>query len=250
MKQFHDHSKKGIIPMVCAKDLVKNYDNGEMVTKVLHGINICVAPGEFVAVMGPSGSGKSTLLYQLGLIDNPTSGIIQIDGRNVTDLSSREKSEIRLNELGFVFQDYALIPELTAMENVLVPLLMKGYERKQATDMAVEHLNLMGLGQRLKNLPSQLSGGEQQRVSVARAVAHDPKILFADEPTASLDSEMGGQVMDVLMHLHEKENQTIVLVTHEPEFGKMAERTILIRDGNILDDGKNGNNHNLINKNL
>jgi putative ABC transport system ATP-binding protein len=190
------------------------------------------------------------LLYQLGLIDNPTSGVVKIEGRNVSDLSDAEKQVIRLHELGFVFQDYALIPELTALENVMVSLLMQGHKREKAMALAAEHLDLMGLSERYNNLPSQLSGGEQQRVSVARAVAHDPKILFADEPTASLDTEMGMQVMDVLIKLHKKEGQTIVMVTHELEYGKLAERIVLLRDGHILDDGHNGNNHELVKQHL
>jgi len=192
-------------------------------------------------VTGPSGSGKSTLLYQLGLIDNPTSGEVKINGKNVSDLSPRNKQEYRLNQLGFVFQDYALVPELTALENVMVPLIMKGYSKAKSIQLATEHLVLMGLKDRLRNLPSQLSGGEQQRVSVARAVAHDPMILFADEPTASLDSTMSKQVMDVLVHLNKKEGQTIVLVTHELEYAEMADRVVLLKDGVILNDG-NGKN--------
>lgn len=223
--------------IICTNNLVKNYVSGSIITKVLHGINFHVKKGEFVAVTGPSGSGKSTLLYQLGLVDNPTSGEVKIEGRNVSDLTDQEKQEFRLNELGFVFQDYALVPELTALENVMIPLIMKGYSRTKSKAVATEHLHLMGLKERLNNLPSQLAGGEQQRVSIARAVAHDPKILFADEPTASLDSSNSHQVMEVLIHLNKKENQTIILVTHEPEYAQMADRIVVLKDGVILDDG-------------
>lgn len=212
------------------KKLVKNYESGEVITKVLHGIDLQVKQGEFVAIMGPSGSGKSTLLYQMGLIDYPTEGRVLIAGRDVTDLDHSEKQQIRLLELGFVFQDYALIPELTAAENVMIPQIMMGKSREDALAKAQMFLTRMGLGDRLNNLPSQLSGGEQQRVSVARAVAHDPKILFADEPTASLDSVMSEQVMDVLADLH-KAGQTIVMVTHEDVYGRLAERIIHIKDG-------------------
>jgi len=227
--------------VICTHNLVKDYVNGPIITHVLHGVNFCVDKGELVAVTGPSGSGKSTLLYQLGLIDNPTGGEVKINGKNVSDLNDREKQEYRLNQLGFVFQDYALVPELTALENVMVPMIMKGYSKAKAVSLASEHLTLMGLKDRFRNLPSQLSGGEQQRVSVARAVAHDPMILFADEPTASLDSTMSNQVMEVLLHLNKKEGQTIVLVTHELEYAKLADRIVVLKDGLILDDG-NGKN--------
>lgn len=230
--------------VICTHNLIKNYVNGPIVTKVLHGVNFCVNKGELVAVTGPSGSGKSTLLYQLGLIDNPTGGEVKINGKNVSDLSDRDKQEYRLNQLGFVFQDYALVPELSALENVMVPLIMKGYSKEKSVKLATEHLILMGLQDRLRNLPSQLSGGEQQRVSVARAVAHDPMILFADEPTASLDSVMSNQVMEVLVRLNKEEGQTMVLVTHEAEYAKMADRVVFLKDGIILDDG-NGKKHQL-----
>lgn len=219
------------------RQLVKNYVSGEVVTKVLYGIDLKVKEGDFIAVMGKSGSGKSTLLYQMGLIDDPTSGQVFLEGREVSNLDHVEKQNIRLHELGFVFQDYALIPELTAVENVMVPLIMMGYANSDAYDAASKYLTKMGLGERLRNLPGQLSGGEQQRVSVARAVAHEPKILFADEPTASLDSVMSMQVMDVLLDLH-KAGQTIIMVTHEDIYGNMADRIVHIRDGVIDSDRK------------
>lgn len=218
--------------ILSTENLFKNYINGPLVSKVLKGVDFSVKKGEFLAIMGPSGSGKSTLLYQLGLIDNATSGKIILDGQSVADLTDEEKQGIRLNSLGFVFQDYALIPELTAAENVMISLLMKGYSKQKAYDISVQYLEMMGLKDRLRNLPSQLSGGEQQRVSVARAVAHKPKILFADEPTASLDSTMSVQVMNVFKELH-KNGQTIVMVTHEPEYGRMTERIVYLRDGKI-----------------
>ncbi|MBD3328793.1 ATP-binding cassette domain-containing protein [Candidatus Peregrinibacteria bacterium] len=222
--------------VVETKNLVKNYDNGEVITKVLHGIDFSVDEGEFVAIMGPSGSGKSTLMYQMGLIDEPTSGEIFIEGKDVVNIDVHERQQIRLKELGFVFQDYALIPELTAAENVMVPLIMMGYSKEKAHDIAQKFLEKVGLGHRLNNTPSQLSGGEQQRVSVARAVANEPTILMADEPTASLDTNMSEQVMDVLKDLN-KAGQTIIMVTHEDIYGKMAQRVVRLRDGNIEDYG-------------
>lgn len=218
--------------MIKTENLIKNYYNGAIETKVLHGIDLHITKGEFVAIMGPSGSGKSTLLYQLGLIDNPTRGKIFIEGEEVSSMSQKEKDRFRLFELGFVFQDYALIPELTALENVMILLLMKGISRKKAAEMATKYITMVGMGHRINNLPSQLSGGEQQRISVARAVAHEPKILFADEPTASLDSKMSEQVMNVFLELN-KEGQTIVMVTHEPEYGKLAQRIVKVKDGKL-----------------
>jgi len=223
--------------IVESKKLVKNYESGEVVTKVLHGVDFKVKEGEFVAVMGPSGSGKSTLMYQLGLIDNPTDGEIFIEGRDMVNIPQYERDDIRLNELGFVFQDYALVPELTAAENVMVPLLMAGYTSRKAYERAVDYLGRVGLGERVNNLPSQLSGGEQQRVSVVRAVSNDPKILFADEPTASLDSEMSKGVLSLLHDLNKK-GQTIIMVTHEEEYGNLAERIVFLRDGVIESDRK------------
>jgi putative ABC transport system ATP-binding protein len=217
-------------------NLVKSYFNGPLETKALRGVSMEVKQGEFVAIMGPSGSGKSTLLYQLGLIDYATSGKIAIEGQDISHFHHEQRARFRLYELGFVFQDYALIPELTAAENIMVPLMMKGKSKKDAENIAVEILNKFGLSSRTHNLPSQLSGGEQQRVSVARAIAHNPKILFADEPTANLDSEKSRELIDLLLDLN-KAGQTIIMVTHEQEYGKMAERIIHLHDGLIVDHG-------------
>ncbi len=213
-------------------NLAKTYVSGNVETKALRGVSIQVKPGEFVAVMGPSGSGKSTLLYQLGLIDYPTSGKIYIEGRDISHFTQMDRDRFRLYEFGFVFQDYALIPELSAEENIMVPLMMQGKSKKDAEKMALEILDKFGLSHRIRNLPSQLSGGEQQRVSVGRAIAHKPKILFADEPTANLDSEMSHELLDLFLELN-KAGQTIVMVTHEKEYGLMAERIIHLRDGMI-----------------
>ncbi len=210
--------------------MVKSYFNGDLETKALRGIDIEVKKGEFVAIMGPSGSGKSTLLYQLGLIDRPTSGKIFIEEEDVGSFHQKDRDRFRLYEFGFVFQDYALIPELGAAENIMMPLMMKGSSKKDAEKIAMEILERFGLSNRFRNLPSQLSGGEQQRVSVARAIAHKPKILFADEPTANLDSEKSTQLVDLLLELN-KEGQTIVMVTHELEYGKLAQRIIHVKDG-------------------
>lgn len=221
--------------IIDAKNIIKSFPSGDSELVVLKGISFAVAKGEFVAITGRSGSGKSTLMYQLGLLDHPTSGDITIDGEDVTNLPHEDRTTLRLKELGYVFQDYALIPELSAMENVLVPLLMQGLSRANAEAKAEASLKRIGLGHRLNNLPNQLSGGEQQRVSIARAIAHSPKIIFADEPTANLDSETSQVVLDNFLELH-KEGQTIIMVTHEPEYASMTDRIITLSDGQIVSD--------------
>ncbi len=207
---------------------------------VLRGIDLHVEKGEFVAVTGRSGSGKSTLLYQLGLLDFPNEGSILIDGLETSELTNEERTSMRLIELGYVFQDYALLPSLSALENVLVPLLMLGLNKKEAHKKAVRALDKVLLSKRLENLPSQLSGGEQQRVSIARAISFEPKILFADEPTANLDTETSKMVLDTFIELNES-GQTIIMVTHEKEYALLTDRILTLSDGVIssTEKGKN-----------
>jgi len=224
--------------MIKVKNLTKSFKDGEVETKVLKGIDLEVESGEFIAIMGRSGAGKSTLLYQMSLLDEPTSGDIFIDGVNIIDLSVESKTSFRLLKLGYVFQDYALLPEMTSIENVALPLLMQNITEKDAYAKAEESLISVGLGNRLNNLPSKLSGGEQQRVSIARAIAHNPKILFADEPTANLDNESSRIVMDIFKKLHES-GQTIIMVTHEQEFSRYAQKVVTIDDGRIVNISKN-----------
>ncbi|MEZ4114353.1 MAG: ABC transporter ATP-binding protein [Candidatus Paceibacterota bacterium] len=200
--------------MIQVKNLTKKYTNGKIETHVLKGIDLEVKTGEFLAIMGKSGAGKSTLMYQMSILDEPTSGSILIDGVDILSLNIKEKTEFRLNRLGYVFQDYALVPELTSLENIMIPLLMRGLSTEKAKERAHKALESVGLINKDANMPSQLSGGEQQRVSIARAVAQDPIILFADEPTANLDSASSSNIVDVLMDLNKK-GQTIVMVTHE-----------------------------------
>lgn len=219
--------------MITVRNLVKTFQEGEVVTHVLKGVDLTIETGEFVAIMGRSGAGKSTLLYQVSLLDHPSSGAVVIDDVEVTALSTTERTQYRLNNLGYVFQDYALIPELTAKENVALPLLMQGMSKDKAYKKAVGVLASIGLADRANNLPSKLSGGQQQRVSIARAVAHEPKILFADEPTANLDSESGQMVMNLFQELHKK-GQTIVMVTHEEEYGNLADRIVRLSDGQVV----------------
>ncbi|CAN5140651.1 ATP-binding cassette domain-containing protein [soil metagenome] len=224
--------------MIEAKHLFKKFESGESTLLALNDVSFKIEAGEFVAITGRSGSGKSTLMYQLGLLDKPSEGTIIIDGEDVTNLEDIDRTSIRLNSLGYVFQDYALLPELTALENVLIPLLMQGLDHDHAIVKALASLERIGLKDRTNHLPAQLSGGQQQRVSIARAIAHEPKIIFADEPTANLDSESSKLVLENFLALN-KEGQTILMVTHEPEYALMADRTITLSDGQISSDSKN-----------
>lgn len=219
--------------MIEVKNLVKSFKDGPIETRVLKGIDFNVNHGEFIAIMGRSGAGKSTLLYQISLLDEPTSGEILINRKETHLMSEREKMLFRLSEFGYVFQDYALLPELTAIENVALPLLMQGISGGDAEEKARVALVKVGIGERLNNLPSQLSGGEQQRVSISRAIAHKPNILFADEPTANLDRESSARVIDIFKELH-KAGQTIIMVTHEDEYASFADRIVTLDDGKII----------------
>lgn len=228
------HTREVKEMIIDIRDVTKSFTDGDTVTQVLKGINLTVEKGEFVAIMGRSGAGKSTLLYQMSLLDTPTTGSIRLDGKVVDDFSNAEKTKFRLRELGYVFQDYSLLPELTALENIMVPLLMQGVSMKAAKTRAEQALTSVNLAHRKDNLPPELSGGEQQRVSIARAITHRPKIVFADEPTANLDTFSSRLVMDIFRKLNKEEGLTIVMVTHEEDFGKLADRIIRLSDGQII----------------
>ena len=216
--------------MISVHDIRKTYGHGPTATPALKGVSLEVAEGDFVAIMGRSGSGKSTLLHILGLLDKPTGGHFTLDGQDVLRLSEGEKANFRLAELGYVFQEYSLIPEMTVLENVYVPAVClgieNGYKRR-----AAELLETVGLGDRLKHYPNEISGGEQQRVSIARALINRPKILFADEPTASLDMKSAEVVLELFKKVNRETSQTIVMVTHEPEDERHVDRVIWLRDG-------------------
>jgi putative ABC transport system ATP-binding protein len=224
--------------MIKVKNLTKKYKSGDGFLTVLKGISFDVPKGQFVSITGKSGSGKSTLLYQMGLLDYPNEGEISIDNTDVINLNTESRTHFRLNRLGYVFQDYALIPELTALENVLLPLLMIGMDKSEAINKAELALGKLELLERKNNLPSALSGGQQQRVSIARAIAHEPDIIFADEPTANLDSETSVSVLKAFLDLH-SHGQTIVMVTHEEDYAKLTDRIITLADGNIIKDQSN-----------
>jgi len=215
-----------------ATNIHRKFGKGDLEVHILKGIDMTVRQGEFVAIMGKSGAGKSTLMYQLSLLDEPTDGEILIDETDIVGMSEKQRTEFRLNTLGYVFQDYALVPDLSARENVMMPLLMKGMAWDNAAKTADHSLDDVGLVGKYGNLPAELSGGEQQRVAIARAIAGKPKILFADEPTANLDSISGNQVIDLIAKLHDQ-GQTIVMVTHEHEYTAHCERIVYLEDGRI-----------------
>ncbi len=219
-------------PFITAKDITRSFGKGDLITHVLRGVDLTVYEGEFLAIMGKSGAGKSTLMYQLSLLDNPTSGTLVVDDVDIHALSENEKTAFRLHTLGYVFQDYALVPDLSAEENVIVPILMRGESWNSAKEKARSAIDSVGLAGKYKNLPSELSGGEQQRIAIARAIAGGPKIIFADEPTANLDSVSGKQIISLLGEIH-KAGQTIVMVTHEEEYASGCDRIIFMEDGKI-----------------
>ena len=221
--------------MIQVKNLVRVFHTGDVELVALKSLSFEIPTGQFLAITGRSGAGKSTLLYSMSLLDRPNEGFISIDKQNVLELSDAQRVLYRRDNFGFIFQEYALLPTLTAIENVLLPLLMQGINGSEARKRAQEALEKVGLGDKLDNLSSQLSGGQQQRVSIARAIAHAPKILFADEPTANLDTESSKQVLDIFLQLN-KHGQTIVMVTHEPEYAKLAHRDIELSDGKMIRD--------------
>ncbi len=220
--------------MIAVRALTKVYE-GRVATVALRDVRFDVAAGEFVAIMGRSGSGKSTLLHQLGLLDKPTSGSIGIDGVDVLRLSDGQKTSFRLKHLGYVFQEYALVAELTALENVYLPAFALGLKGREYMARATELLGTVGLGHRLGHYPHELSGGEQQRVAIARSLVNRPKVLFADEPTANLDSVSAQVVLELFQRLNRDIGQTIMMVTHEVEDRRYVDRVLWLRDG-VLED--------------
>jgi len=220
--------------IITAKNLIKSFVDGEKVTNVLKGINLEIQKGDFVAIMGRSGAGKSTCMYQLSLLDEPTSGVIILNGVDTHNMDEEDRTKFRLNELGYVFQDYSLMSDLNAIENVALPLLMQGVEKSLAFEKAEKSLASVGLGEKLENTPAKLSGGEQQRVSIARAIVHNPKILFADEPTANLDHANSEIVINIFKKLNKELGLTVVMVTHEEDYKKVVDRVITLNDGRIV----------------
>jgi putative ABC transport system ATP-binding protein len=214
-------------------NVVKTYTSGNTTFNALDGVSLTINKGEFVSITGPSGSGKSTLMHIIGLLDNPTSGQVLLEGQNISHLKEHEMAKVRNVTLGFVFQQFNLLAKTSAVENVTLPLLYSDVPKSKHQDLAIEMLTKVGLQTKLKNTPAQLSGGQQQRVAIARALINDPKIILADEPTGNLDSKSGTEVISLLHHLHEVEGRTIVLVTHDMDLAKQAERIIIIKDGKV-----------------
>jgi putative ABC transport system ATP-binding protein len=218
--------------MIILENIEKKYDLGEMTVSALDKVSMKIEEGEYVAIMGPSGSGKSTLLNILGILDNPSSGSYLLEGHNITDLPDKERARIRNKHFGFVFQSFNLFPELSAMENVMLPMSYAGLAFTQRKNRASELLDWIGLGNRLHHLPTMMSGGEQQRVAIARALANEPDLILADEPTGNLPSEKGEEILQTLEDLN-KQGVTIVMVTHNESQGERAQRVVRIQDGKI-----------------
>ena len=221
--------------------IVKRYYEGEPnELEILHGIDLKVFQGEFVSIVGESGSGKSTLMNMIGALDRPTEGQYFLGGRDISKLQDEELSDIRNQEIGFVFQIFCLIPRMSAVRNVEIPLMYANMPPKQRRERAMELLALVGMEERADHKPNELSGGQNQRVAIARAMANDPHILLADEPTGALDSKTGHLVMDIFHRLHEEQDKTIVLITHSQELAHETERMITISDGRIIADKELG----------
>lgn len=220
--------------------ITKTYVNGKLSVPVLHGIDLQVNKGEFVSIMGPSGSGKSTFMNILGCLDRPTTGSYRLNGDEVATLSDDELAFVRNKQIGFVFQSFNLLTKLTALENVALPMIYAGMDKKSRNKRAAALLSSVGLGERMDHLPSELSGGQRQRVAIARALANNPAIIMADEPTGNLDSKSTIDVMNIFRGLYD-EGRTIILVTHEPEIATYASRNVVLRDGLIVEDSQNLN---------
>ena len=220
------------------QDVTRVYRIGEVETRALRGVTLTVQEGEFTAIVGPSGSGKTTLLQLLGCLDKPTSGTVRVKGQDVTQLNANQRADLRKGTIGFVFQFFALIPGLTAYENVELPLLLMGKSGKERKERVTELLAAVGLSDRAHHRPDQMSGGEQQRVAIARALATHPVLVLADEPTANLDTENGRQVMEIMQRLNQETGTTFLFATHDPRVVPFARRVVTLRDGRVSENSK------------
>lgn len=224
--------------VVKIENVARVYQIGKVETKALQGVNLSIANGEFTALVGPSGSGKTTLLQMIGCLDQPTTGKVFINNKDVTTLNRNQRADMRRGTIGFIFQFFALIPTLTAYENVEMPLLLNGHSPAERKDRVMELLKAVDLSDRANNRPDQLSGGQQQRVAVARALAPKPTLILADEPTANLDTPNGKQVMDIMAKLNQETGVTFVFATHDPRVIGYAKRVVTLQDGVITKDSK------------
>ncbi|MCO6477783.1 MAG: ABC transporter ATP-binding protein [Phaeodactylibacter sp.] len=226
--------------IISVKELTKTYIMGTTKVHALRGITLDIQRNEFVALMGPSGSGKSTLMNLLGCLDTPSSGDYWLNGTNVSTMDDSELAEVRNKEIGFVFQTFNLLPRLTALENVALPLVYAGISKAARRDKAMQVLDAVGLGDRVEHKPNELSGGQRQRVAIARALVNDPSIILADEPTGNLDTKTSIEIMGILENIHRQGN-TVILVTHEPDIAEHAHRAVRLRDGMVESDAINEN---------
>lgn len=224
--------------LIRMENIYKVYNPGENEVRALDGVDLDIQEGEFVAIIGHSGSGKSTLMNMIGCLDEPTTGTYYLHGKNVLGMSDNELSEVRNEEIGFIFQGFNLIPNLDAIGNVELPLIYRGLERKERKELSKHALHLVGLSSRLDHKPSEMSGGQQQRVAVARAIAAEPPVILADEPTGNLDSHSTKEIMSILKRLHAA-GKTVIIITHDTDIAEQAHRVIAIKDGKIIKDTKN-----------
>ncbi len=221
-------------PIIETIDLVKEYPQAGKPLRVLNGVNLSVEPGEFMAIMGPSGSGKSTLLNMIGALDKPTSGKVYVDGVDLSTLNDNQLADLRNRYIGFIFQFFNLIPRMDARENVELPMAISGVPRSERRERATKLLEMVGLRERMHHKPSELSGGEQQRVAVARALVNEPSVLLCDEVTGNLDSKTGYEIMHLLRDLNEEQGKTFVVITHDPAVAQLTDRLVQLHDGMII----------------
>ena len=230
-------------PMITVGDLRKTDQMGDVEVHALQGVSFDIRRGEFVAIMGPSGSGKSTLMNLIGCLDTPTSGSYVLDGAEVADLSGNDLSAVRAAKLGFVFQQYMLLPRQSALRNVEMPMIYRGLSGAERRRRAESALRIVGMGPRMGHRPNELSGGQQQRVAIARALVGSPAVILADEPTGALDSKTSVEIMSILQRLNREQGLTVVLVTHEADIAAYAQRVLTMRDGVLVSDTRNEHTH-------
>jgi putative ABC transport system ATP-binding protein len=224
------------------ENATKIYKIGAVETRALDGVNLSIEKGEFTALTGPSGSGKTTLLQLMGCLDKPNSGVVKINGQDVTRLTANQRADLRREEIGFIFQFFALVPVLSAYENVELPLLLSGVSAKERRQRVMAMLEAVGLADRAQNRPDQMSGGQQQRVAIARALAPRPLLVLADEPTANLDTANGEQAMSIMQRLNQETDTAFIFATHDPRVMAFARRIVTMRDGKMMDDGNGRHN--------